>query len=608
MSRDAAVRALPDFARPLLDGVLALADAGRTDAALSALMQAEAQAPGNAAIALWSAHFHRQQRRPAESLAAARRAVALSPDDADALCALGLARIDQGDVVAGRRLLEQAVARDPACTAAHNALGLLAERERRHDDAEAHWIAAIEADPAETAPLRNLALMLQATGRGDEACALLAPAVEALPDDVGLQWTMAIVANYAPQLTAEAVAEQHRRHGRALRAVLPPVDLDVPLAAPAPWPGRPLRVGFLSPDFREHPVAWFLLPLLRHLDPSRVQAFAYMDSRHADDVTERFRAAVPAFAECGHLTDANLVRRVRSDRLDLLVECAGLFAGARPVALAHRMAPLQITWLGYPNTTGLPNVDVRLVDARTDPPGAEALATERLHRMDGPFLCWHAGDDVPLPARDPTRPLTFGCFNNVAKLHAGLLAAWARLLAAVPGSRLLLKASAFGAEDVRRPVREELAALGAAPDRVEIRGGTRDRASHLATYGEVDIALDTFPYNGTTTTCEALWMGTPVVALAGRGHPGRVGLSILTAMGRADWVADGPEAYIAIAAAMGADRARLAAIQRGLRARMKASALCDAAGFAGDFTAALETLQRDRLSGAVAPRAAPARP
>jgi protein O-GlcNAc transferase len=581
-------RALGDVspeARAALARALALADEGRPDDAAQALADAEARHPGDPTLPLVAGHFHRQKRQPGPALAAARRAIALAPDNADACCLLGLCLVDAGDAPRAEVALKRATVLAPDHALAHDTLGTLASLDLRYDEAEAHWIAAIEAVPEDTAPLRNLAQMLQQTARGDEAVALLAPAAAALPEDIGLQWTMAVAANYAPHLTAEAVAEHHRQHGRAVLARLPREALQ-PL--PATWRAGPMRVGFLSPDFREHSVAWFLLPLLRYLDRTRVEVFAYMTSRRIDAVTERFRAVVPGLVECGAMTDLDLLRRVRADRLDILVECAGLFDGGRPAALALRMAPTQVTWLGYPNTTGLPNMDVRLVDAITDPAGADALATERLVRIEAPFLCWQAGTAVPLPVRDASRPVTFGCFNVLSKLHDDLLAVWARVLAAVPGSRLLLKAGALGSDDIAALLREKFEDLGIDPARIETRGFMTSRDAHLAAYGEVDIALDPFPYNGTTTTCEALWMGTPVVTLAGRGHPARVGVSLLTALGQEAWIAATTDEYVDLAVRLASDRTALAGHHRTLRERMKRSPLYDAADFARRFVSALE--------------------
>jgi predicted O-linked N-acetylglucosamine transferase (SPINDLY family) len=495
--------------------------------------------------------------------------------------------------------LQRAIALQPTLAGAYNALGVITDKAHRYTEAEAHWVAAIEAAPDDTAALCNFSGMLTRTGRGDEATALMSPAAEALPGDIAVQWSRAVAANYDPTLTPEQVADQHRRYGQAVRAKLPPEALHPnALLSRRRVRGRPLKVGFLSPDMRDHPVGSFLLPLLKHLDRTRVRPYAFSLAFFPDQITECFRVAVDDFVPCAHLSDLELVQRVRAEALDVLIECAGLSEGGRPAALALRMAPLQITWLGYPNTTGLPNVDIRLVDALTDPKGAETLATERLERLEGCFVCWESRHDISLPVRDPLRPLTFGGFNALSKTHEGVLTLWARLLAQVPDSRLLLKAGPLADPAIADMIRQTFTKQGIASDRLDLRPHTVGQIEHLATYGEIDIALDTFPYHGTTTTCEALWMGTPVVVLAGRGHPARVGMSLLTAAGFPEWIAATPDEYLTIANGLATDRQRLAEYHLCLRDRMEGSSLCDGAGFARRFEALLERLEeRPSLNG-----------
>jgi protein O-GlcNAc transferase len=585
------VKTLSPSAGAALEQAAALAREGRIPEATSVLDSVAVAHETDAGFADATSRFWRRHRRFGDALLAARRAVALDPADADHQCVLGLCLIDAREPAAAEASLRRAIEIDRSLAEAHNALAILACRKHDYSSAEAHWIEAIEAEPGDTGALCNLAHMLRSTGRGDEAAALMAPAAQSLVHDVAVQWSMAVAANYDPTMTPEQVVEHHRAHGRALLAKRPPTVLrsnDTPRRPRVA--GEPLRVGFLSPDLREHSVASFLLPLLASLDRARVRPWAFMTTAHSDAVTDRFRAVVSDFVPCGELSDLELVQRVRAERLDILVECAGLFEGSRPAALTWRMAPVQVTWLGYPNTTGLPNVDVRLVDAETDPPGADSLATERLERMAGGFVCWRSLHAVPLPERDPYRPVTFGCFNAMSKFHGDLYALWARVLAGVPGSRLLLKAAPLADPGIADLLRAQFADHGIAADRLDLRGHTDSQSDHLAMYGDVDIALDTFPYNGTTTTCEALWMGTPVVALTGRGHPARVGHALLAAAGLGEWVAATADEYIDLAVRLATDRDRLAIHHRTLRDRLERSPICDAVGFARRFEDALERL------------------
>ncbi|VAX38827.1 TPR domain protein, putative component of TonB system, partial [hydrothermal vent metagenome] len=260
-------------------------------------------------------------------------------------------------------------------------------------------------------------------------------------------------------------------------------------------------------------------------------------------------------------------------------------------------APVQITMLGYPATTGNPAIDARFVDGRSDPEGTEAWCTEQLLRLDPCAWCFsepdHAPAVGPLPARE-RGCLSFGSFNNLAKTTPEVLDVWARLLARVPGSRLVLKNGAFTDEPTRARITGELVAQGIEADRLEMLAPTDDTASHMAAYAQVDIALDTFPYAGTTTTCEALWMGTPVVTLAGRLHAGRVGVSLLSAVGMEDCIASDTDRYIEIAAALAGDTEKLAARRASLRARMKVSPLMDRKAFCDQLHKAYDSLVDER--------------
>jgi predicted O-linked N-acetylglucosamine transferase (SPINDLY family) len=281
------------------------------------------------------------------------------------------------------------------------------------------------------------------------------------------------------------------------------------------------------------------------------------------------------------MSDEALAERIQADQIDILVDCAGHTAHNRLRVFARKPAPVQATWLGYPNTTGLSAVDYRLADAVTDPPGgADALASERLLRLPGGFLCYAGASDAPEPAPPPclaSGTVTFGSFNNPAAL-----------LARLPGARLLLKGKPFTDKVTRDLYRARLTERGIAADRVELTGWTAGSAHHLALYERVDIALDPFPYNGTTTTCEALWMGVPVVTLRGERHSGRVGASLLGRIGAEEWVADSVNDYVTRAAALAADPQHLRLLRRSLRTRVAASSLCDRAA----FTRSIETAYR----------------
>jgi predicted O-linked N-acetylglucosamine transferase (SPINDLY family) len=286
-------------------------------------------------------------------------------------------------------------------------------------------------------------------------------------------------------------------------------------------------------------------------------------------------------------SDEEVAQRIRSERIDILVDLSGHTSGNRLRVFARKPAPVQVSYLGYANTTGLPVIDYRLTDAHADPPGmTEGLNVEKLWRLPGCAWCFAAPEGAPEVKEREEGPITFGCFNAFAKMNPKIVAMWARLLGQVSGSRLVLKSAGAGAESSRGQVMRQFAELGIAGDRVEMLGWMDKPQRHLETYHRIDVALDTFPYHGTTTTCEALWMGAPVVTLAGRSHVSRVGVSLLSAVGLEELVAGDEEEYVSIAAALASDMGWLAALRAGLRQRMQASALMDAAGFAANVESA----------------------
>jgi len=357
-------------------------------------------------------------------------------------------------------------------------------------------------------------------------------------------------------------------------------------------PGDPLRVALISADLHTHSVSWFLKSWLGAARDAGLEITLVAARSSADAMTEQLRALVPGFIRIAGLSADEAAEKLGGAGFDVIVELGGHTDGNRLDVMALRPAGVQASWLGYPDVTGLSAINGRIVDALTDPPEmGGGTGPERLIRMEAPFLCYGPPLDAPEPRpRDPDAPLTFASFNNPAKLTPGILALWAGLLTRVPGSRLLLKGRAFADPAIAGALRDRFVARGIERQRILCEGWAGSTADHLARYHGADIALDTFPYNGTTTTCEALWMGVPVISRAGRSHAARVGLSLLTAVGLSDLVATSDEAYLDLAAALAGDPARLADLRLSLRDRMRASPLCDGPRFAGAFAEALRRL------------------
>ena len=389
-------------------------------------------------------------------------------------------------------------------------------------------------------------------------------------------------------VSAETVAAEHRRAGAALMA-LAPNSPALPFANPRD-PGRRLRVGYVSPDFRRHSVSYFLEPLLAAHDRAGFEIFCYAEVIQPDEVTARLQRHADHWLITAGMPDDALAARIRADGIDILIDLAGHTAGNRLPLFARRPAPIQATWLGYPNTTGLPAIDYRLADAISDPPGwGDALASETLLRLPGGFLCFGPPVHAPPPGVPPclaAGAVTFGSFNNPAKISLPTIESWSAILKRLPDARLLLKSRQLVDAMTWVLLRTRFAERGIPANRVDMLGFQADTVSHLEVYHRVDIALDPFPYNGATTTCEALWMGVPVVTLAGDRHAARVGASLLSRVGLDGLIAASRDEYVERAVDLAGDRERLAALRSTLRPDMAASSLCDATAFARGVEAA----------------------
>ena len=533
--------------------------------------------------------------RPEPALFAIQRAIEAEPRHAEFQAILGMIRVSAKDRAGAEAAFRRALELDPAHVAAAAQLGHLLQDRGAHDEAEAILRTAQRADPASPQIACSLARVVAGMGRPDEAAADLnrdlkhALSAGQLTEE-GPVSLLCLLTNYVESDPA-AVLEVHRNFGRMVRAVIPATERKGPEAfAVAPLQGRRLRIGYLSPDLCRHSVAAFLEPILESHDRTRFEVFAYSVGAKVDEVTRRMESLVEHWRGLGPVQDGPVLETIRRDRLDVLVELSGHTLNSRLMVLARRGAPVQASFLGYPATTGSPGIDVRLVDSITDPPGAEAFATERLVRLARCFVCFKPPGEAPEPGARPDRPVTFGSFNNPAKLSDATVELWARVLIANPGSRLVLKGSGLGLKSVQDRLAARFSERAIERSRIDVLDMIADPRGHLAAYDRIDIGLDPAPYNGTTTTCEALWMGVPVVTLRGRTHAARVGASLMEAAGLPELVAATPEAYVECATALARDGARLAELRASLRHRLAASALCDRAAYTREFERVLEGL------------------
>jgi protein O-GlcNAc transferase len=360
---------------------------------------------------------------------------------------------------------------------------------------------------------------------------------------------------------------------------------------------RRLRIGYVSPDFKTHSVSYFIESLISSHDRRQFEVFCYAEVPNPDNKTDHLRKLADGWRSIVEMAMNDVVDCIRGDGIDILVDLTGHTANNRLQVFTKRPAPLQVTWLGYPNTTGLSAMDYRLIDAITDPEGpGDDLHSEQLVRMPNGFLCYTPDVEAPsvkVPPALSNGIVTFGSFNNLSKITSSTLSAWARILEATPNSRLLLKNFSLADAQTRQRYLALFAERGINTKRVEFLNYIPSKSGHLESYNRIDISLDTFPYNGTTTTCEALWMGVPVICLRGDRHAARVGASILTRVGQPDLIAETVDDYVAVAGALAKDQVRLTTLRRSLRPTMAASPLCDAQGFTLDVETAFKNMWRE---------------
>jgi len=443
--------------------------------------------------------------------------------------------------------------------------------------------------------LDGLAAAFCQQGRFEEAVAAHREALRLSPGNTRYHSNFLLSLQYLPDITPDTLLMEHRSW-----ASMHESD-KTPSAGfrNQPDPERRLKIGYVSPDFRTHSVAYFFEGLLRSHDNKVVETFCYALTPHKDETTERLQQQASVWRDVSTLDDAALVKQARADGIDILVDLAGHTARNRLTVFAARAAPVQMTYLGYPSTTGLSRMDYRLTDEHADPPGEEAFHSERLVRLPGCFLCYQPPLRSPSVANAPmvhNGYITFGSFNNLAKINANVVALWSEILQAVPGSRLLIKNPSLTDGVTAERYRAMFDTHGISSDRIELLGLVPDPQAHLDTYRRIDIALDTFPYNGTTTTCEALYMGVPVITLAGQAHAGRVGLSLLGNLGLDELIARSPDDYVSCAASLATNQERICDLRNTLRERLLTSAICDDDSFARKVEQAFRQFWHDWCS------------
>lgn len=606
------MRAIP------LAEALRLVKAGRLDDAEMACRQVLASRTDDASACDLLAGIVYQRGRPAEAVELAHRAVGLAPTQPTyrvklgaLLCSAGrpaeaLAVLNAG-LLAGKRIPElhnnlaialkqlgrleeaimsfrRAIALRPAYAEAHFNLGGVLRKAGRLADALAAYERTITLWPACVPAYAAMAEAYGEQGRQEDAISSQRRALTLHPDNSAIHSDLLFTLHYlptvSPQQLLEEAKEWARRHGS--RPGLRPLPDNDRTA------DRRLRVGYLSPDFRAHTLAHFIEPLLSAHDRGQFEVYCYSAVLHPDPVTDRLRKLADVWREVRDLDDDAAARLIRQDEIDILVDLSGHMAANRLLVLVRRPAPVQVQ-IYYAGTTGLPQIDYRITDNYSDPPGAEAFYTERLTRL--PDCAWLDKPSDPSPAVGPLPAhsaghITFGCLNKLVKVTDETIALWCRILGAVPGSRLMLLSPADNPKLLQR-----FAERGIAADRIELIG-RRSRHDYLELFNRIDIALDPFPYNGDTTTCDGFWMGVPLVTLAGQAFVSCRGVSHLGNVGLSELVAASQDEYVDIATALACDLPRLADLRSGLRGRMAGSPLMDYARYTANLEAAYRQMWR----------------
>ncbi|MGH6947725.1 MAG: tetratricopeptide repeat protein [Kiloniellales bacterium] len=502
-------------------------------------------------------------------------------------------RCDLGNAFARCRRTEEALTRFREAIALDNRfapaqinLGIALLSAGRDSEAVAVLSAATRLAPDSPAAWNGLANAYQSCGRVAEAVGFFGRAIELMPELSGAHSNLVYLLNFLPGLSLAEVYEAHRAYAALQVEQRHRSATDWPNAAE---PGRRLRIGYVSPDFRQHVTHFFIEEVLRRHDRARFEVFCYAEVPSPDAVTERLESLADGWRSTVGVSDANTAKLIVDDRIDILVDLAGHTAHNRLPVFGFKPAPVQVSWLGYPNTTGLTAIDYVFATRGYVPEGQRRYMSEEVYDLPRLPSCYRPPDDAPEVAETPARAggaVTFGCFNNLTKVTPEAIAVWAALLNALPGARLLMKAFALGDPATRETMRSTFVAHGVSGERLILEGPSNHR-DYLRTYGRVDIALDPFPYNGGTTTIEALYMGVPLVALRGDRWVSRNGSAILEAMGLEGLlVGDDHESYVVKAAALASDVQRLAELRREIRPRLLATGIADAALLTSEVEAA----------------------
>ena len=579
-----AVELDPAFTNAYIGLGKALQDDGEIDKAFGYIKKALQLSPNNAKALNNMGTILQYEGRLDEAIEFYQKALKITPEYYEAYYNLGGAFKEKNEIHAAISCFRQAIRINPAFIEAYNNLGKTLAENGRLGEAKDSFHRALEINPDDAYALTNLGWVLKEQGSlgGAEACCRKALAIK--PDLFPAYSNLLGVMSYNSSYDAGTIFSEHVRFGRLFAE---PLSSFITPHTNEPAASRRLKVGYISPDFRQHSVAYFIEPVMSAHNRENFEVFCYTNSFVRDSVTKRIRGYADHWRDVTRTSDEKLAELIRNDAIDILVDLAGHTANNRLLLFARKPAPVLVSWIGYPATTGFSAMDYKIVDYYTDPSGVtDHYYTEELIRMPDSFLCYMPAADSPtvgtLPAMQ-TEFITFGSFNNFVKISPEVIGVWTKILRMVPDSRLILKSMSLSDEETVIYAKDLFKKEGVPESRMEILSWETSTGAHLSLYNRIDIGLDTFPYNGTTTTCEALWMGVPVVTLAGKTHASRVGVSILSNLGLQDLIAKTKYEYAEIAVQLANDLQKLTTLRRNLRKTLLQSPICDARQFTADL-------------------------
>jgi protein O-GlcNAc transferase len=505
-------------------------------------------------------NIFRNQENPEKAITCYQKALQINPEFADAYINLGSTLQDIGLIAESIVCFKKALAINPVCANAYNNLGDALNENGKSDEAELYFRRAIEIEENNFGYYQNLIFTM----------------------------------NYNPHNDAQTIFSEHLQFANRFEK---PLLSNIIKHTNDRKPQRRLRIGYVSPDFKRHSVAYFIEPVLSAHNREQFEVFCYSLISTEDEVTKRLRGYADHWRNLSGISDEKAADLIRNDSIDILIDLAGHTRNNRILLFALKPAPVQVNWIGYPATTGFSTMDYKIVDNYTDPPGmTEQFYSEKLIRMPESFLCYCPDSESPNVSNLPAFSsgyITFGSFNTFAKMSRGVISLWSKILVTLRNARLVIKSFSFASKGTREQVIDMFKQEGIASNRIELLSWDPLHGKHIEKYNQIDIALDTFPYNGTTTTCEALWMGVPVIVLSGNTHASRVGVSLLSNIGLTELVAETPEEYISIAVNLANDIERVQSLRKYLRDRMLHSSLIDARRFTVNLESAFRTIWKN---------------